>query len=119
MDQANNCIPLCQTTDFSPEEVREFTIEINNKITDIFVIHKHNQFHAYINQCPHTGVTLNWQPNQFFDIENKFIQCATHGALFRVNDGHCVRGPCVGKNLFALELMVKDHQLLLQIAPGL
>jgi nitrite reductase/ring-hydroxylating ferredoxin subunit len=44
-------------------------------------------------------VTLNWMPDQFLDLEGRYIQCATHGALFRFEDGLCLAGPCPGKRL--------------------
>jgi nitrite reductase/ring-hydroxylating ferredoxin subunit len=30
------------------------------------------------------------------------IQCATHGALFLIESGECVAGPCAGQSLQAL-----------------
>jgi nitrite reductase/ring-hydroxylating ferredoxin subunit len=54
---------------------------------------------AYENSCPHLGSPLDWVPDQFLDLEKRHILCATHGALFRISDGHCLAGPCVGKSL--------------------
>lgn len=82
---------------------------------ELFVINDNGQFHAYKNQCPHTGVNLNWQPNQFMDIDNKYIQCSTHGALFRIHDGYCVRGPCAGASLAALPLKIEQGNILVEI----
>jgi len=73
---------------------------------DFFVVRKDGEVHAYRNRCPHTGAPLEWQPHQFLDIDNGFIQCALHGALFRVRDGYCLRGPCVSQSLEALPLEV-------------
>ena len=63
---------------------------------------------AFVNSCPHTGVSLNWSPHQFLDVEGEFIQCSLHGALFRLDDGYCVRGPCVGQSLHALRVTLKE-----------
>jgi len=30
------------------------------------------------------------------------IQCATHGALFLIESGECIAGPCAGQSLTAL-----------------
>jgi nitrite reductase/ring-hydroxylating ferredoxin subunit len=65
----------------------------------IFVIHKHGQFYAYRNQCPHLGIELEWLPDQFLDSEGALIQCATHGALFLIDSGDCIAGPCQGQSL--------------------
>ena len=68
---------------------------------------------AYQNRCTHTGVGLEWLPHQFLDTENRFIQCATHGALFRPEDGYCVRGPCAGDSLLGLPVRVCGNEVLL------
>ncbi|MFO7604032.1 MAG: Rieske 2Fe-2S domain-containing protein, partial [Gammaproteobacteria bacterium] len=54
---------------------------------------------AYRNQCPHTGVALNWQEDVFLDSRDELIQCAMHGALFVPETGRCIWGPCQGQVL--------------------
>lgn len=56
----------------------------------------------YINRCPHRGIPLEWQPDQFLDSSASLIQCATHGALFLIESGECIAGPCAGQSLTAL-----------------
>ena len=34
--------------------------------------------------------------------------CATHGARFRIEDGHCVAGPCRGARLTVVPISVRD-----------
>ena len=70
----------------------------------LFVVRKGDVLAAYRNRCPHTGAPLEWQPDQFLDLDNSFIQCAMHGALFRPDHGYCVRGPCAGQALQPLRL---------------
>ena len=81
----------------------------------LFVIRKYSQFYAYLNRCPHTGVSLNWQPDVFLDYTEQFIQCSTHAALFQVEDGLCIHGPCVGAKLQALELEQDKDMLYLRL----
>lgn len=71
---------------------------------------------VYLNQCPHLGVALNWQPDRFLDSSEEFLICSTHGALFLPNNGYCVQGPCAGKHLKAVPFVVKDAALYLQHA---
>jgi len=73
----------------------------------LFVVHKDGAFTAYINSCPHTGVNLEWQQDQFLDLDNAFIQCSTHDALFEVDSGICIAGPCVGDSLEPVELVIE------------
>jgi len=83
---------------------------------DFFVVRKDGQVHAYRNRCPHTGAPLEWQPDQFLDIDNGFIQCALHGALFRVGDGFCLRGPCASQSLEGLPLKANDGHILVEVS---
>jgi nitrite reductase/ring-hydroxylating ferredoxin subunit len=108
-------IRLTNASSLHSYSAEEFSIELNNQVRDIFVININNNYFAYVNRCPHTGVNLNWQPNQFFDIENHFIQCATHGALFRFDDGYCVRGPCAGGKLQSLALKIQDGDIYVEV----
>ena len=68
----------------------------------LFVVRRAGQVYAYKNRCPHRGVPLEWQPNQFLDPSASLIQCATHAALFLIESGECVAGPCAGQFLTAL-----------------
>jgi nitrite reductase/ring-hydroxylating ferredoxin subunit len=77
----------------------------------LFVVRNGGLMAAYRNSCPHTGAPLEWQPDQFMDIDNSFIQCSIHGALFRPEDGFCVRGPCAGGSLERLDLVVVQGRL--------
>lgn len=76
-----------------------------------FVIRHRGDIYAYLNHCPHLGIELNWLPNRFMDTDNCFIQCANHGALFTVDDGHCIAGPCAGDHLIPLALQREDGEI--------
>jgi nitrite reductase/ring-hydroxylating ferredoxin subunit len=84
----------------------------------LFVVRKHGVAAAFLNRCPHTGAPLEWLPDQFLDPDTGFIQCAMHGALFRPDDGYCVRGPCVGRSLTALPLHERDGHLWVELPDG-
>ncbi|WP_408005462.1 Rieske (2Fe-2S) protein [Pseudomonas huanghezhanensis] len=65
----------------------------------MLVVRRAGQVYAYQNRCPHRGVPLEWLPDQFLDTSASLIRCATHGALFLIEDGQCIAGPCEGKSL--------------------
>lgn len=90
-------------------------MKIKRKTHTIFVVHKDGNFFAYYNKCPHTGATLEWQEDQFLDLDKALIQCATHDALFMIESGECVAGPCVGNSLQPLPVIIKDDDLHLKI----
>jgi nitrite reductase/ring-hydroxylating ferredoxin subunit len=61
---------------------------------------------AFENRCPHRGTSLDWAPGRFLSPDGAFLQCATHDALFRFDDGLCVAGPCVGDMLTPCAVVV-------------
>ena len=82
------------------DELQESTskgIELNNQ--HLFAVKKDGQLFVYINSCPHIGIPLEFQPDEFLDMEKRFIQCANHGALFEIETGDCIAGPCAGQCL--------------------
>lgn len=54
---------------------------------------------AWLNQCAHVPVELDWNPGKFLDDTGMVIVCATHGAVYDAADGVCVGGPCRGRAL--------------------
>jgi nitrite reductase/ring-hydroxylating ferredoxin subunit len=76
------------------------------------------QVFAYRNRCPHLGIELNFQPDVFLDSERHYIHCINHGALFRIEDGVCIYGPCNGESLEALDVQVIDDGVWLPPGPG-
>ena len=69
--------------------------------------------YCYMNVCPHQGTHLELKPDTFLDVDRKLIQCSTHWAMFRKEDGYCVKGPCIGKSLRPLPVMVDDDGMVL------
>jgi nitrite reductase/ring-hydroxylating ferredoxin subunit len=92
MTEETDAVFLCHLDTVPSYGTRGFTVGQQ----EIFVVRQAAEIRAYINRCPHTGVTLNWLPHQFLDLEERYIQCATHGALFRIENGQCIAGPCLG-----------------------
>lgn len=86
---------LCHIDEINENQSKGFALEKHSLIA----VKHQGQLHLYINRCPHRGLPLEWQPDQFLDIERQYIQCSTHGALFQINTGHCIQGPCQGQAL--------------------
>ena len=97
-------IPLCAIDDLEDRCAMELVIEERQ----LFAIRQDNTIFAYWNLCPHRSTPLNWVPNQFLDVENQLIQCTLHGALFEIDTGLCIAGPCSGDNLQPVELRCED-----------
>lgn len=100
-------ITLCQLDDIDPAGAKGFELDGGS----LLVVRRDGQLHAYHNRCPHLGVELNWLPDQFLDRGGELIQCATHGALFRIDDGRCIAGPCTGKSLQPIPCTLIDGHI--------
>ncbi|MCK5396404.1 MAG: Rieske 2Fe-2S domain-containing protein [Gammaproteobacteria bacterium] len=102
---------LCKTTDIEDPGSKSFEVKIKRKTQSIFLVHKNGGFFAYINKCPHTGASLEWQEHQFLDLDKTLIQCATHDALFMIDSGECIAGPCAGDLLHPLAISIKADEI--------
>jgi nitrite reductase/ring-hydroxylating ferredoxin subunit len=83
----------------------------------LLAVRRNGQAYLYRNRCPHRGIGLEWQPDRFLDSSGSLIQCATHGALFLIESGECVAGPCAGQSLQALDCREDQTGLWVQL-PG-
>lgn len=98
--------------DLSVSQCRTLDISYNSSILELLLVcYAPGKIAAYLNHCPHTGVNLNWQPNQCFDFSQQYLACSVHGALFQPDDGKCIYGPCVGQSLDTVELVIKDGSI--------
>ena len=85
------------------------TITLGDYEIKVIVVRQGDSVYCYHNICPHTGVNLDWVADQFLDADGDFILCANHGALFRIEDGRCVSGPCFGQNLLPLKVKIEGN----------
>jgi nitrite reductase/ring-hydroxylating ferredoxin subunit len=113
MPESPDKIILCRLSDLPDPGSLGLRVELSVGGLEVLLVRKDGAVYGYQNYCPHTGVNLDWLPNQFLDVTQSFIQCATHGALFRVEDGYCLRGPCAGDRLQPLTLEVVGGEVLL------
>ena len=98
-------IPLCGLDDLEDRCAMELIIEERQ----LFAVRQDDSIFAYWNLCPHRNSPLNWVPNQFLAVENQLIQCALHGALFEIDTGLCIAGPCNGDRLQPVELRCDNN----------
>jgi nitrite reductase/ring-hydroxylating ferredoxin subunit len=76
--------------------------------TGLLAVRQGDRVLVYVNSCPHIGTPLDWVPGRFLSADGSRIVCATHGAEFRIADGECLRGPCFGDRLEAVEVRIED-----------
>ena len=103
-----SCLPFT-LHDLRDPGSRAFHLQEQGADIEGFVVRKGDQLYAYYNQCPHTGVGLNWAQDVFLNYDEQYIQCSMHGALFTLAEGRCIWGPCAGQFLQALTCEVDSR----------
>ncbi len=83
--------------------------------TMVMVIRQGQRVFAYVNACPHIGAPLDFSPGKFLSADGSHIMCSTHGALFRIEDGFCVSGPCAGDALKPVDAAVRKNRVKITI----
>ena len=96
-------IPDCQARAF----------DYNDNYT-LLVYRRDDSVYAYINSCPHAGVPLEWNHDQFMSLDGVSLQCGTHGAQFEPASGLCTHGPCKGARLHKVEIILENGIVYLQ-----
>lgn len=87
------------------------------RFTGLFAVRRGGAVWVYLNACPHLGVSLDIAPDRFLDARRQHIQCSTHGALFRIEDGFCLKGPCAGARLTPIAARVDGGVVLVGPIP--
>ena len=106
--------PLCPISAIPEGAAKGFTVHHFK----LFVVRRDNRLFVYGNACPHLGVELNWLPDQFLDRDGSLIQCSTHGALFTIESGLCIAGPCVDKHLTPVAHEIRGDTVWVTLPPA-
>jgi nitrite reductase/ring-hydroxylating ferredoxin subunit len=73
-----------------------------------FVVRRGNAVHGYVDRCPHALVSLARKLDDYLTPDGSLIACSWHGALFTIERGLCVGGPCAGQRLAPWPVAVRD-----------
>ncbi len=93
---------------------REFEIGEGDWPFRGFVVRQGDAVYAYENVCMHVGHPLNFKPDSFLTRDLGKIICASHGALYEIESGLCVAGPCPGKSLRPVSVDVIDGLIIVE-----
>ena len=92
-----------------------FGIELNSKNLPAFAVRFRGKVYAYVNQCAHQSLELDWSKGNFFDVAGGFLMCATHGARYCPDSGACAAGRCDGQALTSLGVLERDDHVYLAV----
>ena len=110
------------TVIFNSEELQDqakglrFPLPALGEFATGFVVRFHGKPYAYVNQCAHVAVELDWNEGEFFTSQKDYLICATHGAHYRPDTGFCVMGPCKGKSLKVIPVIEQNQQIIINTA---
>ncbi len=104
-------IPVAVRGEIAEGHTKKFIVIRSGQEVEAFAVNFHGEFYAYVNECRHVPMTMDWVENQFLTEDRCFIQCATHGALFQPDTGVCIEGPPAGKALHPIQLEWQGDQL--------
>ncbi len=102
---------LCRLNDIEDPGSRGF--EDLDGEAPFFVVRRGNEAFAYRNSCPHYGAPLDWKPDAFLSHDKTRILCSLHAALFNIEDGVCIAGPCPGYGLEKVALEITEGTIFL------
>ena len=100
-------IPLIKSSELKEGQSKGFIVGG----TDLFVVRHQGKVVAYLNSCPHHNIPLQSLTNQFLDCDNQFIRCSNHAALFTIEHGLCISGPCNYQTLTHVSVEEYDDQI--------
>ncbi|MFQ5783956.1 MAG: Rieske (2Fe-2S) protein [Alphaproteobacteria bacterium] len=113
MSAAPARVVLCRLDDIPSPGSKGFAVGDAPPRRKLFVVRDQCDVYAYENACPHSRGPLEWVADQFLSLDRRRIECSFHGAQFRIRDGLCVYGPCVGESLTPLKVAVNDGVVVL------
>ena len=102
---------LCRLNDIPDGGSAGFTVAE----TLVLAVRQGDAVYAYVNSCPHIGTPLDIKSGEFLNQNRSHILCTTHGALFRIEDGYCISGPCAGSNLMALHAIMEKGEIFISL----
>ena len=97
---------VARVGEIAPGRTKKFLLDCAAGELEGFVLNVAGEHHAWVNRCRHVPMSLDWVENQFFTADGDYIQCATHGGLYRPGTGECIAGPPCGKSLHRIPLRI-------------
>ena len=100
---------ICNINDINDNQTLGLSTNINGTLKKIIIVRTEKSVLAYINSCPHIGAPLDLRPGQFLSHNKENIVCSTHGALFQIDTGLCIFGPCKDAYLQSIPITMERN----------
>lgn len=90
---------------------RGFVLEMRAGRFHGFVVRRGDRVFGYADCCPHAGLPLAQKLDDYLTPGGDLIACSWHSALFDVETGACVGGPCAGSRLTPWPVEVREGRV--------
>jgi len=94
-------IRLCSLETIADGAARNFVVQLDSARFHGFVVRRGDTVTGYVDRCPHAGWPLAQRLDDYLTPDGALIACDWHGALFEIDTGFCIAGPCKGARLSA------------------
>lgn len=99
-------VRLCRADEIGEGQSRGFDPHASGEDM-MFVVRWSGVLQAWRNACPHVdGAPMAWRKDAYLNADGTRIVCHAHGAEFLPDSGTCVQGPCIGKRLTAVPVVI-------------
>jgi nitrite reductase/ring-hydroxylating ferredoxin subunit len=102
---------LCGLDEIAEPGSKGFVFRSGDRLFAGFVVRKAGRLVGYVDRCPHAGMPLALMPDRFLTRAGDLILCSAHGAMFRIEDGLCLGGPCAGRALEPWPVLIEGDQV--------
>lgn len=104
-------VKLGEITLIPDGKARGFVLQMRAGRFHGFVIRRGDAAFGYVDRCPHMGLPLAQVLDDYLTPAGDLVACSWHSALFEVETGTCVGGPCTGQRLTPWPVTVRDGML--------
>jgi nitrite reductase/ring-hydroxylating ferredoxin subunit len=107
--QTSELLHLCHRDDVPVGAARGFLPRPGAR-RRVIVLNRGDHFVAYVDSCPHYrgGTPMAWRTDAYLNGSGTHLACHAHGALFDIDTGDCVSGPCMGRRLTRVPLTLEQ-----------
>lgn len=104
--------PLC-ASDALVERGKAFSWDVTQwgRPVRAFALRYDGRVVAYLNRCVHVPTEMDWQADEFLDMDKRWILCSIHGAAYEPDTGRCAAGPCGRGQLTPIATQERDGQV--------
>lgn len=110
-------IKLGALDQIAPDGARSFVVQFRAGRFHGFVVRRDDAVFGYVDRCPHMGLPLAKVLDDYLTPAGNLLACSWHSALFEIESGLCVGGPCTGASLTAWPVHVQLGTIVTGAAP--